>query len=56
MAKRLMLPLKDIDSADDISMIREQLEAKTIECDRLRNRIDDQEGLCKVSTKKFALL
>ena len=56
MAKRLMLPLKDIDSADDVSMIREQLEAKTRECDRLRNRIDDQEGLCKVSTKKFALL
>ncbi|XP_068710191.1 eukaryotic translation initiation factor 5B-like isoform X1 [Montipora foliosa] len=50
-AKRLMLPLKDIDSADDVSMIREQLEAKTRECDRLRNRIDDQEGLCKLMDK-----
>ena len=56
MAKKLMLPLKEIDSTDDVSMIREQLEAKTRECDRLRNRIHDQEGLCKVSTKKFALL
>lgn len=46
-----MLPLKDIDSADDVSMIREQLEAKTRECDRLRNRIDDQEGLCKLMDK-----
>ncbi|XP_068738810.1 eukaryotic translation initiation factor 5B-like [Montipora capricornis] len=50
-AKRLMRPLKDIDSADDVSMIREQLEAKTRECDRLRNRIDDQEGLCKLMDK-----
>lgn len=56
MAKKLMLPLKEIDSADDVSMIREQLETKTRECDHLRNRIHDQEGLCKVSTKKFALL
>ena len=56
MAKKLMLPLKEIDSADDVSMIREQLEAKIRECDRLQNRIHDQEGLCKVSTKKFALL
>ena len=56
MAKKLMLPLKEIDSADDVSMIREQLEAKTREYDRLQNRIHDQEGLCKVSTKKFALL
>ena len=55
-AKKLMLPLKEIDSADDVSMIREQLEAETRECDRLQNRINDQEGLCKVSTKKFALL
>lgn len=51
-----MLPLKEIDSADDVSMIKEQLEAKTRECDRLQNRIHDQEGLCKVSTKKFTLL
>jgi len=55
-AKKLILPLKEIYSADDLSMIREQLEAKTRECDRLRNRIHDQEGHCKVSTKKFALL
>lgn len=51
-----MLPLKEIDSADDVSMIKERLEAKTRECDRLRNRIHDQEGLCKVSTKRFTLL
>ena len=51
-----MLPLKEIDSPDDVSMIREQLEAKTRECDCLRNRIHDKEGLCKVSTKKFTLL
>ena len=54
MAKKLMLPWKEVDSADDVSMIKEQLEAKTRECDRLRNRIHDQEGL--VSTKKFTLL
>lgn len=55
-AKKLMLPLKEIDSASDVSVIKEQLEAKNRECDRLRNRIHDQERLCKVSTKKFTLL
>ncbi|KAK2550108.1 hypothetical protein P5673_029300, partial [Acropora cervicornis] len=50
-AKKLILPLKEIYSADDLSMIREQLEAKTRECDRLRNRIHDQEGHCKLMDK-----
>ena len=36
--------LQENDSVDDVSLISEQLEAKTRECDRLRNRIHDQEG------------
>ena len=54
---QLLLGIKiENDSADGISLIREQLEAKTRECDRLRNRIYDQEGLSKVSKKKFTLV
>ena len=48
--------LKENDSVDDVSLVREQLEAKTRECDRLRNMIHDQEGLSKVSRKKLTLL
>ena len=48
--------LQENDSVDDVSLIREQREAKTSECDRLRNRIHDQEGLSRVSKKKFTLL
>lgn len=48
--------LQENDSVDDVWLIREQLEAKTRECDHLRNRIHDQEGLSKVSKKKFTLL
>ena len=42
-AKKLMLPLKEIDSASDVSVIKEQLETKNRECDCLRNRIHGQE-------------
>ena len=54
-AKKQRLPLKDIDSPgsiskeqidspDDINMIKKQLKAKTRECDVLKNRILDSEG------------
>ena len=66
-AKKQRLPLKQIDSpggiskeeidspTDDINKIKKQLEAKTRECDLLKNRILDNKRLFKVSTKTWLL-
>lgn len=36
---------------DDISALKQQLEAKDCECTLLRNQLRGQESLCKVNTK-----
>ena len=44
--------MKKIDSPDNISLIKKQLEAKTREYDLLKNQILDHERILKVSTKQ----
>ena len=44
--------MKKIDSPDNISLIKKQLEAKTREYDLLKNQILDHERILKASTLK----
>ena len=44
--------MKKIDSPDNISLIKKQLEAKTREYDLLKNQILDHERILKVSTNQ----
>ena len=44
--------MKKIDSPDNVSLIKKQLEAQTREHDFLKNQIPDHEQFLKVSTKQ----
>ena len=44
--------MKKIDSPDNVSLIKKQLEAQTRKHDLLKNQIPDHEQFLKVSTKQ----